>query len=94
MCKSLQVDEVDYDTRLGAYGQLTVAFWSGVPPWAAMPLAHHCFRDLRNADDLALRHASAQVCWHQMVGFQELQAVCPSVRPCVSGWLAAVCWLL
>ncbi len=60
----LQLDEADYDARMGAYQRLLPAAWAGMARWQALPLLHHCLADLRNADDLALRHAAAQVHLH------------------------------
>ena len=48
--------------RMSAYQRLLPAAWAGMARWQALPLLHHCLADLRNADDLALRHAAAQVC--------------------------------
>lgn len=55
-----ELDEPDYESRMSAYGKLTVATWSELTFLAAAPLVQHCARDLRNPDDLALRHAAAQ----------------------------------
>ncbi|KAK9818396.1 hypothetical protein WJX72_012002 [[Myrmecia] bisecta] len=55
-----EVDELDYDARLAAYAQLLPSTWAGFGRLEALPLLHHCLHDLRNADDLALRHAAAQ----------------------------------
>ena len=60
-CSLLQLDEPDYDARMGAYQRLLPAAWAGMARWQALPLLHHSLADLRNADDLALRHAAAQV---------------------------------
>jgi Down-regulated in metastasis len=57
----LQVGEADYDARLAAYARLTPALWGALPPWQAAPLVHASLADLRNADDIALRSAAAQV---------------------------------
>eukprot|EP00887_Chlorella_sp_A99_P000887 scaffold5.g887.t1 len=54
------IDELDYESRLAAYAQLLPTAWAGLAPPQAAPLLHHCFHDLRNAGDLALRHAAAQ----------------------------------
>lgn len=59
MCS--QVEEADYDARLTAYAQLLPGAWAALPPWQAAPLAHAALADLRNPDDIALRHAAAQV---------------------------------
>ena len=55
-----ELDEPDYEARMAAYGKLTVDTWSGLSVLSAAPLVQHCARDLRNGDDLALRHAAAQ----------------------------------
>lgn len=57
-----QLGEADYDARLAAYGQLQEAKWAQLPGWHSAPLVHAALADLRNADDIALRHAAAQVC--------------------------------
>ena len=64
-----QLDEADYDARMGAYQRLLPAVWAGMARWQALPLLHHVLADLRNADDLALRHAAAQVCIPSFDGF-------------------------
>lgn len=57
----VQIDEIDYDSRLAAYRRLTPEAWSDVLACGGTPiLLQRCFQDLRNADDLALRHAAAQ----------------------------------
>ena len=58
-----QVDEVDYEARLAAYRQLQPATWRSIVAAAAggaAVLLQRCFLDLRNGDDLTLRHAAAQ----------------------------------
>ena len=55
-----QVGEPDYDRRLGAYRTLEASWWEAASPQAAQLLVHRCLADLRNAEDLPLRHASAQ----------------------------------
>ncbi len=55
-----QVDEPDYDARLGAYAELVPAAWARLGAARALPLLHHCLADLRRPDDLALRHAASQ----------------------------------
>ncbi len=61
MSVCVQVEEADYDARLTAYAQLLPGAWAALPPWQAAPLAHAALADLRNPDDIALRHAAAQV---------------------------------
>jgi hypothetical protein len=58
---SSEVDGVDYDTRLDGYRELKAPAWLGLGGGSdgAAPLVHHCFADLRNADDLVLRHGAA-----------------------------------
>jgi U3 small nucleolar RNA-associated protein 20 len=58
------IDDVDYEARTAAYAQLTPAAWAALSPLAAPPLLQHAARDLRNGDDLALRHAAAQALGH------------------------------
>lgn len=58
----LQMDEVDYDVRMVAYQQLLPEAWATMARWKALPLLYQSLADLRDADDLALRHAAAQVC--------------------------------
>jgi ABC-type cobalamin transport system ATPase subunit len=55
------IDEPEYEIRMAAYQQLSVEFWQGSTQLQALPLLHRVLLDLRNPDDLALRHASAQV---------------------------------
>ena len=56
-----QVDEVDYEARLAAYRQLQPATWRSIgAAGGAAVLLQRCFLDLRNGDDLTLRHAAAQ----------------------------------
>lgn len=55
-----ELDAPDYDARLGAYTELKAPLWvSMTAPGAAASLLHHCFRDLRSPEDLALRHGAA-----------------------------------
>lgn len=57
----LQIEELDYDARLGAYRRLDPSYWDSlVASGASAIVLQRCFLDLRNADDLALRHAAAQ----------------------------------
>ena len=55
------IGEMDYDSSLAAYSELQTHFWMGLKKNQGLPLIHQCFWDLRNPDDLALRHAAAQV---------------------------------
>ena len=55
------MEALDYDARLGAYSRLLPGTWAGMAPVQALPLLHACLHDLRNGDDLALRHAASQV---------------------------------
>lgn len=55
------MDEVDYDVRMVAYQQLLPEAWAAMPRWKALPLLYQSLADLRDADDLALRHAAGQV---------------------------------
>ena len=56
------IGEVDYDSSLAAYMELQTGLWRELKKNQGLPLIHQCFWDLRNPDDLALRHAAAQVC--------------------------------
>lgn len=57
----MQIDEPDYTVRLAAYEALSSAGgWPGLRRWQASPLLHSALHDLRNPDDLALRHSAAQ----------------------------------
>lgn len=57
----MQIEGLDYDARLAAYRKLDPAFWQSIAIKGGAPLVlQRCFLDLRNADDLALRHAAAQ----------------------------------
>lgn len=55
------VGEPDYKSSLTAYGKMTVELWRGLDKVQGLPLIQQCSWDLRNPDDLALRHAAAQV---------------------------------
>lgn len=55
-----EIDEGDYDRRMAAYAALLPAAWAALTARQAAPLLHQCLHDLRNAGDLALRHAGAQ----------------------------------
>ena len=75
------MDEVDYDVRMVAYQQLLPGAWAAMERWQALPLLHQALADLRDADDLALRHAAAQVQSPRPspgLGFRQLvrQSVC------------------
>ena len=59
-CTRLQLEEPDYDQRLQAHKQLTEARWASLLPAAACALLYRCLRDMRDATDLALRHAASQ----------------------------------
>jgi hypothetical protein len=61
MSSWVQVDALDYDARLSAYARLLPGAWAGMAPVQALPLLHAALHDLRNGDDLALRHAASQV---------------------------------
>ncbi|KAL0035339.1 hypothetical protein WJX77_001780 [Trebouxia sp. C0004] len=54
------IGEMDYDSSLAAYSELQTGFWMELKKTQGLPLMHQCFWDLRNPDDLALRHAAAQ----------------------------------
>ena len=55
------IDEFDYDERMRGYLALTPEAWRQFTTTIAVaPLIQQCARDLRNPDDLALRHAAAQ----------------------------------
>jgi U3 small nucleolar RNA-associated protein 20 len=60
LCLHWQVDAIDYDARLEAYGCLRPDLWRQMRSVEALPLLHQCLADVRNADDLALRNAAAQ----------------------------------
>lgn len=55
-----QIDELDYERRMAAYSRLTPATWQSLSARQAAPLLHTSLHDLRNGDDLALRHAASQ----------------------------------
>ncbi len=61
------IGEMDYDSSLAAYSELQTGFWMELKKNQGLPLMHQCFWDLRNPDDLALRHAAAQVYSSQLV---------------------------
>ena len=57
----MQIEGLDYDARLGAYRKLDPESWKDIASKGGAPIIlQRCFLDLRNADDLALRHAAAQ----------------------------------
>lgn len=55
------IGEPDYESSLTAYGEMSVELWKGLDRTQGLPLIQQCFWDLRNPNDLALRHAAAQV---------------------------------
>lgn len=55
-----ELDEADYERRGRAYSELTQERWTTLGALSAAPLLHQCACDLRNGDDLALRHAASQ----------------------------------
>ncbi|PRW58885.1 small subunit processome component 20-like protein [Chlorella sorokiniana] len=55
-----EIDELDYERRMAAYSRLLPAAWQPLSVRQAAPLLHTCLHDLRNAEDLALRHAASQ----------------------------------
>ena len=55
------IGEIDYDSSLAAYAEMQQGLWVQLKGNAGLPLMHQCFWDLRNPNDLALRHAAAQV---------------------------------
>lgn len=55
------MDALDYDARLTAYSRLLPGAWAGMAPVQALPLLHAALHDLRNGNELALRHAASQV---------------------------------
>jgi hypothetical protein len=55
-----QMDERDYDRRLSAYPRLNPSTWASMSRLQALPLVHQALADLRDADDLALRHAASR----------------------------------
>ena len=57
---SIQLEEADYDTRLGGYRRLSASVWASLPDAGAMALLQRSLRDLRDGSDLALRHAASQ----------------------------------
>ena len=56
----LQIDAMDYDRRLQAYGCLRAKAWAQMGPVQALPLLHQSLADMRRTDDLAIRSAAAQ----------------------------------
>lgn len=55
------IGEVDYDSSLAAYNEMQKGVWVQLKGNYGLPLMHQCFWDLCNPNDLALRHAAAQV---------------------------------
>ena len=87
MSSLLQIDELDYEARLGAYRQLTVQKWRQLAhEGAAALLLGHALADLRNPDDLALRHAAAQA----LDRFLENLRPPARGRDCLLHWRAAM----
>jgi len=72
------IGEIDYDSSLAAYSELQTGFWMELKKNQGLPLMHQCFWDLRNPNDLALRHAAAQVTnlWH--IAFVSVTHACIS----------------
>ena len=89
----LQIDAMDYDRRLQAYGRLRAEAWGRMGPVQALPLLHQSLADMRRTDDLAIRSAAAQslgrlISAGSMGGVPsagETIACCSG--PCRSGWL-------
>lgn len=56
-----RLEEKDYETRLACYSKMSELFWTSLsqPSIQAAPILHTCFRDLRDPEDMALRHGSA-----------------------------------
>lgn len=55
------IGEIDYDSSLAAYSELQKGLWMELKKNEGLPLMYQCFWDLCNPNDLALRHAAAQV---------------------------------
>jgi U3 small nucleolar RNA-associated protein 20 len=58
------IDEPDYDARIKCHTKLKPDYWAQVPPIVLPALLQHCLKELRNGDDLALRHAGSQALFH------------------------------
>lgn len=54
------MEEVDYGRRLDAYALLTGPRWAEMGSPQAGPLLAQCLNDLRNPEDMALRHGASQ----------------------------------
>lgn len=56
-----RLEEKDYETRLACYSKMSETFWISLsqPSIQAAPILYTCFRDLRDPEDMALRHGSA-----------------------------------
>ncbi|KAL0018407.1 hypothetical protein WJX79_009395 [Trebouxia sp. C0005] len=67
------IGEMDYDSSLAAYNELQTGFWMDLKKNQGLPLMHQCFWDLRNPDDLALRHAAAQALSRCLAAAQQQQ---------------------
>ena len=65
--------------------ELDVPFWQDCSSLQAAPLLLAAFQDLRNADDLAFRHASAQV----SSCLESCSWCVLEHKPCISG---SSCW--
>jgi len=79
------IGELDYDSSLAAYSELQTGFWMELKKNQGLPLMHQCFWDLRNPDDLALRHAAAQVFGSRRVQISACAVTC-SVYCCHEQW--------
>ena len=60
------IGEIDYDSSLAAYNELQKGVWAQLEGNYGLPLMYQCFWDLCNPNDLALRHAAAQVLPHTL----------------------------
>ena len=52
--------EPDYDARLGGYRAMDGEWWRGLPGAWVAPAVFQCLRDVRGAEDLALRQGAAR----------------------------------
>lgn len=82
------IGEPDYESTMVAYGEMTQEMWSGMKKMQGLLLMQQCFWDLRNPDDLALRHAAAQVSYlfAALLGFVPAPV---KLLDTLSGFLAA-----
>lgn len=74
---------------MAAYSSLTPAAWQPLTQRQAAPLLHHCMHNLRNGEDLGLRHAASQALSRFIEG--AAAAIAAEAAPPEGGSLRAAC---